>query len=47
MARKRHAAEESVVRLRQVDALTVYSRYVSDAIRAIVMTTVSEERSRI
>ena len=35
MARKRHMAEEIVVKLRQVDVLTAQGRPVAEAVRAI------------
>lgn len=46
MARKRHAAEEIVTRLRQVDVLTAQGRPVSDAIRSIGVTEVTYYRWR-
>jgi putative transposase len=41
MARKRHTAEEIVVKLRQVDVLTSQGRPVSEAVRAIGVTEVT------
>ena len=41
MARKRHAAEDIVAKLRQVDVLMAQGRQVADAVRAIGVTEVS------
>jgi putative transposase len=46
MARKRHTAEEIVVKLRQVDVLTSQGRPVSEAVRAIGVTEVTYYRWR-
>ena len=47
MARKRHAAEEIVAKLRQVDVLMAQGRLVADAIRAIGVTEVTYYRWRM
>jgi len=44
MARKRHTAEEIVVKLRQIDVLTSQGRPVSEAVRAIGVTEVTYYR---
>ena len=41
MARKRHAAEKIVAKLRQVDVLTARVRPVAEAVRAIRVTEVT------
>ena len=41
MARKRHTAEEIVLKLRQVDVLMAQSRPVAEAVRAIAVTEVT------
>ena len=46
MARKRHTAEEIVVKLRQVDVLMAQGRQVADAVRAIGVTEVTYYRWR-
>ena len=46
MARKRHAAEEIVAKLRQVDVLMAQGRPVADAVRAIGVTEVTYYRWR-
>ena len=46
MARKRHAAEEIVAKLRQVDVLSSQGRAIADAIRAIGVTEVTYYRWR-
>jgi putative transposase len=46
MARKRHAAEEIVAKLRQVDVLMAQGRLVADAVRAIGVTEVTYYRWR-
>ena len=46
MARKRHTAEETVLKLRQVDVLTAQGRPVADAIRTIGVTEVTYYRWR-
>jgi transposase-like protein len=46
MGRKRHAAEEIVSKLRQVDVLTSQGHAVADAIRAIGVTEVTYYRWR-
>lgn len=46
MARKRHAAEEIVAKLRQVDVLMSQGRQVADAVRAIGVTEVTYYRWR-
>ncbi len=46
MARKRHTAEEIVLKLRQVDVLTAQGRPVADAIRMIGVTEVTYYRWR-
>ncbi len=46
MARKRYAAEEIVLKLRQVDVLTAQGRPVADAIRTIGVTEVTYYRWR-
>lgn len=44
MARKRHAAEEIVAKLGQVDVLTAQGRQVSDAVRTMGVTEVTYYR---
>ena len=46
MARKRHTAEEIVLKLRQVDVLMAQGRLVADAVRAIGVTEVTYYRWR-
>ena len=46
MARKRHTAEDIVLKLRQVDVLTAQGRPVADAIRTIGVTEVTYYRWR-
>jgi putative transposase len=46
MARKRHTAEEIVVKLRQVDVLMAQGRPVADAVRSIGVTEVTYYRWR-
>jgi putative transposase len=46
MARKRHAAEEIVAKLRQVDVLMAQGRPVADAVRSIGVTEVTYYRWR-
>ena len=46
MARKRHTAEDIVLKLRQVDVLTAQGRPVADAIRMIGVTEVTYYRWR-
>jgi putative transposase len=46
MARKRHTAEEIVVKLRQVDVLTAQGQPVAEAIRTIGVTEVTYYRWR-
>jgi putative transposase len=46
MARKRHTAEEIVVKLRQVDVLIAQGRQVADAVRSIGVTEVTYYRWR-
>ena len=46
MARKRHTAEEIVLKLWQVDVLTTQGRPVADAIRTIGVTEVTYYRWR-
>lgn len=46
MARKRHAAEEIVTKLRQVDVLTSQGKSVAEAIRSIGVTAVTYYRWR-
>ena len=46
MARKRHTAEEIVVKLRQVDVLIAQGRPIADGIRAIGITEVTYYRWR-
>lgn len=46
MARKRHAAEEIVTKLRQVDVLTSQGRSVAEAVRSIGVTEVTYYRWR-
>ena len=46
MARKRHAAEEIVAKLRQVDVLMAQGGLVADAVRAIGVTEVTYYRWR-
>src|SRR5258708_39889211 len=46
MGRKRHAAEESVAKLRQVAVLTAQGRAVADAVRTIGVTEVTYYRWR-
>jgi len=41
MARKRHTAEEIVIKLRQVDVLMAQGRPVAEAVRAIGVTEVT------
>ena len=46
MARKRHAAEEIVTKLRQVDVLTSQGKSVAEAVRSIGVTGVTYYRWR-
>lgn len=46
MARKRHTAEEIVVKLRQVDVLMAQGKPVADAVRMIGVTEVTYYRWR-
>ena len=46
MARKRHKAEEIVMKLRQVEVLTAQGRSVAEAIRSIGVTEVTYYRWR-
>ena len=46
MARKRHKAEEIVVKLRQVEVLTAQGRPVAEAVRSIGVTEVTYYRWR-
>lgn len=46
MARKRHAAEEIVTKLRQVDILTSQGKSVAEAVRSIGVTEVTYYRWR-
>ena len=46
MARKRHRAEEIVMKLRQVDVLAAQGRPIADAIRTIGVTEVTYYRWR-
>ena len=46
MARKRHTAEEIVLKLRQVDVLMAQGRPVAEAVRAIAVTEVTYYRWR-
>lgn len=46
MARKRHAAEEIVAKLRQVDVLVAQGKAIADAVRAIGVTEVTYYRWR-
>jgi transposase-like protein len=46
MARKRHTAEEIVIKLQQVDVLTAQGRPVAEAVRAIGVTEVTYYRWR-
>jgi transposase-like protein len=46
MARKRHAAEEIVTKLRQVDVLTSQGKSVAEAVRSIGVTEVTYYRWR-
>jgi putative transposase len=46
MARKRHAAEEIVAKLRQVDVLMAQGKPVAEAVRAIGVTEVTYYRWR-
>lgn len=46
MARKRHTAEEIVLKLRQVDVLIAQGRQVADAVRSIGVTEVTYYRWR-
>jgi putative transposase len=46
MSKKRHTAEEIVIKLRQADVLTVRGRTVTEAIRSIGVTEVTYYRWR-
>ena len=46
MARKRHAAEEIVTKLRQVDVLSSQGKSVAEAVRSICVTEVTYYRWR-
>ena len=46
MARKRHTAEETVAKLRQIDVLMAQGKPVADAVRAIGVTEVTYYRWR-
>ena len=46
MGKKRHAAEEIVAKLRQVDVLTAQGRPVAEAVRSIGVTEVTYYRWR-
>ncbi len=46
MARKRHTAEETVAKLRQVEVLTAQGKPVAEAVRAIGVTEVTYYRWR-